>query len=54
MSRSYNFNDQSNYRDELDEAAWYGYEVKNLHRQKKKTIRKFKDNTGNRDSGRYE
>ena len=43
MSKSYKYNDEFQQDDAIDEAESYGYEVKNIRRQRKKSVRKFKD-----------
>ena len=43
MSKSYKYNDEFQQDDYIDEAESYGYEVKNIRRQRKKSVRKFKD-----------
>lgn len=45
MSKSYKYNDEFQQDDAIDEAESYGYEVKNIRRQRKKSVRKFKDYT---------
>ena len=43
MSKSHKYNDEFQQDDYIDEAESYGYEVKNIRRQRKKSVRKFKD-----------
>jgi len=42
MSKYYKYSNDR-FEDELDDADSYGYEVKNIRRQQKKKVRKFKD-----------